>query len=198
MPEICESTMPIVTSFSKQERTYTGTELRPHFLLTEMGIKGSAIVAFIGGCWVKTDSMVDWEDRMEGDYIQAKWMVHLIGEFFNMPLMQGVVMQRLIMALLAETLNENGSNKVERRGDDLFIGSRKLSVSIITASPVSCLLHVGINIDPSGAPVPAIVLQEMGIVPEKWIPQALERIAREWDEMDWACTKVRPVLSSHL
>jgi uncharacterized protein len=190
--------MPITTEFSKKERTYTGTELRPHFLLTEMGIKGSAIGAFIGGCWVKTDSMVDWEDRMEGDYIQAKWMVHFIGEFFNMPLTQGVVMQRLIMALLAESLNEQTNNRVIRRGDDLFVEDRKLSVSIITASPVSCLLHVGINIDPTGAPVPAIGLQEMGIVPEQWIPKALERIAREWDEMDWACTKVRPVLSSHM
>jgi hypothetical protein len=190
--------MPIITAFSKKERTYTGAELRPHFLLTELGLKGSAIGAFVGGCWVKTDSMVDWEDRMEGDYIQAKWMVHFIGEFFNMPLTQGVVMQRLIMALLAESLNEQANSKVQRRGDDLFIGDRKLSVSIMTASPVSCLLHVGINIDPTGAPVSAIGLKELGVIPEQWISNSLDRIAREWDEMDWACTKVRPVLSSQL
>ncbi len=199
MPEIEESArMPITTLFSKKERTYTGVELRPHFLLTELGVRGTGLAAFIGGCWVKTDSMVDWEDRMTGDYIQAKWMVHFIGEFFNMQLGHGVVMQRLLMAMMAETLNERLSGKkIIRQGDDLFYEGRKLSVSIMTASPVSSLLHVGINIDPEGAPVSAVGLKELNISPDEWVPSILDRISKEWDEIEWACTKVRPVLSSH-
>jgi hypothetical protein len=187
------------TQFSKVERPYTGPELRPHFLLTEMGLRGSSIGAFIGPCSVKTEHLVDWEDRLAQDRIEARWMVHFIGEFFGMGLREGVFVQRLFMATLGELVNEHllkagrAGDLVRREGDDLFAGNRKLSVSIVTASPVSLLLHAGINIDPEGAPVPAIGLQELGVRPEEWVPEALTRFAREWESVDWATSKVRPV-----
>jgi hypothetical protein len=131
-------------------------------------------------------------------------MVHFIGEFFGMGLREGVFLQRLFMSTLGELVNETlishgkAGDLVRRDGDDLFVGqgtaARKLSVSIVTASPVSLLLHTGINIDPSGAPVPAIGLQELGVLPEQWVPRALERFKAEWESVDWACSKVRPVV----
>lgn len=191
------------TLFSKAERAYTGVELRPHFLLTELGLKGNAIGAFIGPCRVATEHLVDWEDRLAQDRIEARWMVHFIGEFFGaVSLREGVLIQRLFMSILCDEINarllRSGAGELCRRdGDDLFVkgpeGDRKLSVSIVTASAVSQLLHIGINIDPAGAPVPAIGLTELGIPPDEWVPAVLARFASEWEGIEWACVKVRPV-----
>ena len=188
-------------------------------MLTELGLKGSGIASFIGPCAVKTEHLVDWEDRLAKDRIEAKQMVHFIGEFFGMGLREGVLLQRLFMAAMGDSIREQLdarnrakakkqkpaakkdpllSLQLERSGDDLFIGSggagRKLSVSIVTASPVSVLLHAGINIDPQGAPVPAVGLKELGIDAVAWAPEFLERFSAEWDSIQWACAKVRPVL----
>ena len=70
----------------------------------------------------------------------------------------------------------------------------KLSVSIVTATPVSVLMHVGINIDPAGAPVPAIGLAELGLDSAGIVNSFSERFLKEWNDMKWACTKVRPMV----
>lgn len=189
----------IATGFYPEPLPYTGPELRPHFLLTKLGLKGPALGAFIGPCQVKTEHLVDWEDRLANDHIQARLMVHFLGEFFGHGLREGVVLQRLLMAIMAESLNErprSGSRElVDRRGDDLFYRDRKLSVSIVTASPVSLLLHAGINIDPEGAPVPAVGLPELGVTePAEWAKEVLARFRAEYESMEWACAKVRPVV----
>ena len=189
--------------FSGEERPYTGVELRPHFLLEKLGLRGSGIGVFQGPCQVQTDHLVDWEDRLAHDRIEARRMLHFIGEFFGMSLNEGVLTQRFLMATIADVLNENRGRsgekfRVHRRGDDLFADERKLSVSIVTASPVSILLHTGLNIDPSGAPVPAIGLSEMGLTnvdsAEDFVGRLEARFLEEWNDMKWACTKVRPVV----
>ncbi|NDD93426.1 DUF366 family protein [bacterium] len=181
-------------------RAYTGVELRPHFLLTELGLRGSALGAFIGACDVKTEHLVDWEDRLAQDKILAGEMVHFIGEFFGATLREGVLRQRLFMATCAQILSEQmpeaqrQRSPISRDGDDLFWEGRKISVSIVTASPVSQLLHVGINVDPQGAPVPAVGLRELGVDAQWFAKSALERFASEWESIEWACAKVRPVV----
>jgi hypothetical protein len=186
-----------------QPRAYTGVELRPHYLLTELGLPGSAVGAFIGPCRVETEHLVDWEDRLAHDRIEAREMVHFLGEFFGASLREGVLRQRLFMATLGQSLNERlraagRPERLLRSGDDLFVpgagGDRKLSVSIVTASPVSQLLHVGINVDPAGAPVPAIGLAELGIEPRAWAAEVLEAFRTEYEGVEWACAKVRPVV----
>lgn len=184
----------LTTHFSKIEKPYTGQELRPHFLLTEFGLKGAALAAFIGPCHVQTEHLVDWEDRLAHDRIEAKSMIHFIGEFFGYQLREGVLIQRFLMAQMGEILNSFNQGRFTRVGDDLFCQEKKLSVSIVTASPVSILLHSGINLDPAGAPVPAIGLEKIGIEAERFIPTVLATFAREWTEMEWACAKVRPVI----
>jgi hypothetical protein len=201
----------IATRLLDSNRAYTGVELRPHFLLAELGLRGSALGAFIGPCRVETEHLVDWEDRLANDRIEAAMMLHFIGEFFGASLTEGVLRQRLFIAQLAQALQgalvHSGRDRelrVERSGDDLFLratreeGSqdepRKLSVSIVTASPVSQLLHVGINIDPAGAPVAAIGLLELGIEPRAFAHHALAAFAEEWGSVEWACAKVRPVV----
>ncbi len=191
----------IQTLFSEKERSYLGPELRPHFILSEFGVRGSAVVAFQGPCRVETDHLVDWEDRLEGDRIESRLMIHFLGEFFGITLREGVLLQRLLMAQMAERLGlhlrtqaDESRRQVVRSGNDLYWAERKLSVSIVTASPVSVLLHAGVNVDPTGAPVAAVGLNDLGVGASDFARGILESFSREMTGVDWACAKVRPVV----
>lgn len=190
--------------FDSEERPYTGKELRPHFLLSQFKKEGDSIVAFVGACHVETDHLVDWEDRLENETIVAKKMIHFLGEFFGENLKATILLQRLIISevesLLAQQFEVEPA-RMNRIGNDLYIDKRKLNVSIVTASPLSTLMHIGINLDASGAPVPAIGLLDLaGIGPqmgpgvERFISLLFERIKTQWEGVRWACVKVRPVV----
>ena len=185
----------IETLISKEKLDYTGPELRPHFILSHFKIEGSVLVCFRGACEVKTDHLVDWEDRLQNDFIRAKEMVHFLGEFFGITLKEGIWIQRLIVSEFESELLRKGVSVI-RDGDDLFVQGRKLSVSIVTASPVSVLLHLGLNIDSEGAPVLAIglkeILDESGI--DQLIGEVVRRFKNEFSSVSRAAVKVRPVI----
>jgi hypothetical protein len=215
--------MRITTKMMDELLPYRGPELRPHFLLETWRLSGSAVAGFLGPCEVATGDLVDWEDRLAGDFIRSKLMLHFLGEFFGSSLEEGVLYQRIFMSIAAQEIALLTGERIVRSGDDLFWmdpGSmpkgekteewaaregRKLSVSIVTASPVSRLLHVGINIDATGAPVRAAGLMDLGIVPRGQGAQDLlpardlgARILRAFSDeiegVEWACAKVRPVV----
>lgn len=80
---------------------------------------------------------------------------------------------------------------ITRSGDDLFVEGRKLSVSIATKSLTSVLIHVGLNIDPSGAPVDAIGLDFLKISDIKGFAQnVMLKYSQEMDDIILASTKV--------
>lgn len=183
--------MKLSTLIIEQKKNYTGPELKPHYLLTEYGLKGSALAVWQGPCEVTTDHLVDWEDRLARDFIRSKEMIHFLGEFFGWGLRETVILQRYLVSMIAQELQEFGC---VQKGDDLYIRDRKLSVSIVTASPVSQLLHLGINIDPEGAPVAAIGLKELGVNALSLTRKVVERFSSEFESLEWACAKVRPVM----
>jgi hypothetical protein len=187
--------MNITTHESKEQLTYFGPELRPHFILSKFNIEDSALVVFRGPCEVKTDHLVDWEDRLANDFIRAKEMVHFLGEFFGITLKEGIWIQRLIVSEIGNELLRLKLN-VLREGDDLFIDEKKLSVSIVTVSPVSVLLHLGLNIDSTGAPVKATGLQDYlsKTQIDTLISSVLSRFQTEYQSVHRASVKVRPVL----
>lgn len=175
--------------------TYTGRELRPHWGLEQTKVYGSLVTAFIGPCEVPTEHLVDMEDRLAVDMIRAGSMLHFIGELFGSSLESGVLYQRLFMVWAERLLKEAGLHAT-RSGDDLFVGDRKLSVSIATVSPVSVLVHWALNIDPTGAPVKAIGLNELGWKnPEvlAFAKKLLTHYIGELEEIRLAQCKVRPV-----
>jgi len=197
--------MRITTKRIEARTPYTGPELRPHFLLEKWKIPGSAVAAFVGPCEVKTEHLVDWEDRLANDFIRSKLMVHFLGEFFGISLVEGVLYQRLFMAIAGQEIARATGKTITRSGDDLFWNDgkedRKLSVSIVTASPVSRLLHAGINLDATGAPVKAAGLFDLGIGSTEdlapvnaLVERILSAFREEAEGIEWACAKVRPVV----
>ncbi|WP_018084992.1 DUF366 family protein [Desulfurispora thermophila] len=140
---------------------YTGHQLCSLWAYKNFGLLGDSIVAFRGPCSIDWDEMVDVEDVLDRSPIYGPDMLHFIVEHFSIDLDQMICRQRLFMALIGEQLTRDG-HRVERQGDDLYISGRKLSISIATASPVSVLMHVGLNLVSEGTPVPAVGLWELG------------------------------------
>jgi len=173
---------------------YTGHQLRSHWILDTFGLQGDALVAFTGPCHVALSEMVDLADVAAGEAIEAAQMLHLIAEHFDHDLRRAVLRQRLLICIIAERLAAGERvPDLRRDGDDLYAGERKLSVSVATLSPVSALIHVGLNIDPAGAPVPAVGLGEWGIDSDWLAREVLEDYAAEMADVESAACKVRGV-----
>lgn len=186
---------------------YDGRQLRSHFTYSTLGLLGDSIVAFRGACDVSIDALVDLEDRREGGVIVSRSMLHFLAEHFDGGLDRTVLRQRLLISIAADVIEARLGARPLRRGDDLFRDDRKLSVSIATASPVSTLIHLGLNLDPTGAPVPAIGLYEMGLdgridgsaadgescAEQELAVDILQRYTAEMEGVDRARRKVRGV-----
>lgn len=182
------------TQLIDKEIKYEGWQLAPHWIYKNFKMQGDAIVAFIGECEVKLTEMVDIEDVINNEPIYSKSMLSFISEQFNIGLVEGVFRQRLLICIIKEALEKRGF-KIFRSGDDLFFDGKKLTVSIATKSVNSILIHTGINIDSTGAPVKASGLtSELKITDIKELAQEiLKNYSEEIDDIVLASTKVRGV-----
>lgn len=181
------------THWTDESITYDGSQLRPHWILERFGIADDAIVAFLGPCDVDFGHMIDVEDRLASSRIASKYMLHFIIEHFDSGLDVAVLRQRLLMARMAQCLNRRmGALVVRRDGSDLYDGDRKLTVSIATASPVSMLIHAGINVISEGTPVPTRGLADYDIDPREFGQEMLLAYAGEIASARHARCKARP------
>ncbi len=183
------------TKYINKEIKYIGSQLAPHWIYKNFKIQGDAIVAFKGKCKVDLNEMVDIEDVINNEPIYSKLMLSFISEQFGVGLTEGVLRQRLLMSIIKELLEERGIFVI-RKGDDLMIDGKKLSVSIATKSITSVLIHTGLNILSEGAPVKASGLtSELGIEDiENFAKEVMKRYAAEIDDIKSAATKVRGVI----
>jgi hypothetical protein len=171
---------------------YTGRELRSGWVRERTGYDDDAGVGFVGPCGVANEDLVDLDDAREGEFIEAASMAHVILEHAGSDLETAVLRQRLLVVLLCELLTKRGF-AVERSGDDVFFGGRKLTVSIAAPGPLSTLIHLGVNVDPAGAPVPAVGLAEMNVAPLDLLAELLEAYRAEMASVRHATRKVREV-----
>lgn len=183
--------MTLATTFLDQNLDYDGSQLHSLFAYRTAGVAGDSIVAFRGACAVTVDSMVDVEDLRNGETIQARSMLHFIAEHFEATLTPMVLRQRLFARMVGAELQASGVAGVSVVGDDVFVGARKASISIATVSPVSGLFHFAINIDPAGAPVPAIGLRELGLDERRFAERMLAAYRDEMADVAHAAAKVR-------
>ncbi len=182
----------ITTKFLTEEFAYKGPELRSLFLY-ENGLKGDGVLSWIGPCDVKTDDLVDAEDRVTEDFIKSKKMVHFLCEFFHKDIFFGICIQRLMAEMVIDILEGLAEVTCKRQGDDIYVEGKKLNVSIATVSPLSSLIHFGVNIDAEGAPVAAIGLKDLNIDPVVFINAVLEKLESELEDIYQASVKVQSV-----
>lgn len=170
---------------------YSGVELRSGWVAAQTGLSGDSAAGFVGPCHVKNEHLVDLDDARAGFFIQAASMAHVIVEH-ACALEVAVLRQRLLIAILGESLSAR-EKRMRRDGDDLYYDGRKLTVSIAAPSLATSLIHLGINVDPAGAPVPAVGLAEMRIDARELLTELLTRYRRELETVAHATTKVRTV-----
>lgn len=188
-----------------QKLKYDGTQLSSLFAYRNFSVQGDSILGFRGECEVLLEEMVDLADVKEKAFIYSTDMIHFIVEFFVLDLEKAVLYQRTLTAIVKETLetllasnevNESASGKlipIVRKGDDLYIDKKKLSVSIATLSPVSSMIHFGINVSSDKTPVPTLGLQDLGIEANSFAIEVLDRFATEVESIYMAKCKVRGV-----
>jgi len=210
--------------FSDRRIDYDGSQLRSGWLAGQFGLAPDAegaVAAFLGGCDVKPEFVVDLEEVASGEPIRAALMLHFIAEFPERDLEKAVLRQRLLAATVRDQLaaRVTGASTavvvpnaqcpmpkarsapssavrapvIVRLGDDLYDGEFKLSVSIATLSPVSALVHFAINVDPAGAPVPARGLLHYGVDPRELAEAVLNTYSAETSGVRRTVGKVRPV-----
>lgn len=128
---------------------YTGAELRSHFVYQKSGKFGDCVLVFVGEMNVSPRGhMVDLHDVTTNDGIYSPLAVQFIIEHFNISLEVAVLRQRLFMLCATRAISSLSKLPIFLEGDDILCDSGKLSVSIATTSPVSCLIHAGINVVP--------------------------------------------------
>ncbi|MBI1909551.1 MAG: DUF366 family protein [Deltaproteobacteria bacterium] len=180
--------------FLEQRIDYNGSQLKSHWIFQNSGILGNAAVAFIGHCAVDPEHMVDLVDLKEGKKIASDEMLHFLVELFDTTLDQTIVLQRLLVSLAQqEILFRLQKPVVVRAGNDLYEGDAKLSVSIATSSPVSTLIHYGLNISSANTPVKTKGLNDYQIDPVPFAKTLLETFRHEVESLKEARAKVKPV-----
>jgi len=183
--------------------TYDGTQLRSLYAYSEHEVQGDSILAFRGPCRVGVEDLVDMEDRKSGSEITSDEMAHFIVELFDDDLDRAVIIQRLFLCVVKDAIEELKPELfISRRGDDLYIEveaeegedeNRKLTVSVATASPVSTLIHLGINVSSENTPVPTLGLDDLDVPVDDFILKVLQGFINEMKGIEQARCKVRGV-----
>ena len=181
---------------------FDGSQVSPLWAYENLDVQGDSIISFRGPCSLEPDSMVDAEDRKRKSTISSTDMLHFIVEYFDCRLTEIVLIQRLlvqvVMDLLRELIYEEA--EVERERDNIYgyppdsDQRGKLSVSAATVSPVSGLIHLGLNIATEPAPVRTIGLEELGVEDiDEFAVEVAKRFIEEVKSIKRDASKMRPV-----
>ena len=181
------------TLFVKEKIKYTGKELRSHFAYDRFNIQGDSLLAFCGECEVTVSDLVDIADVKDNAPIYSENMLHFIAEFFYGDLEMAILKQRLLMAIIKDEIASLSGALLIRQGDDIYEENAKLSVSIATSSPVSFMIHAGVNISSKNTPVKTKGLLDYGIDEEVFAESILDSFSKEILGVRSARCKVRGV-----
>ena len=161
---------------------YTGQQLRSHYIFETFGLEGDAIVSFVGACAVE-EHMVDLSDKVKKEFIKSEKMLHFLIEHFDSDLEKAILKKRLFVSMILEEIRKDTveihRNTLQRKENGIYSGKKKLSVAVSTASPVSTLIHVGLNISSKNTPVETIGLEDLGIEPKKLALDVIELYCKE-------------------
>ena len=182
---------------------YDGSQLSPLWAYISFDVQGDSIVSFRGPCNIAAEFMVDIEDRRKNLEISSPDMLHFIVEYFGVDIDRIVLVQRLLISTAVGLLRESVYEEAEvvREFDNIYAfapeedARGKLSVSVATVSPVSGLIHLGLNITGEGTPVKAAGLEEIGVEDiDKFAVELARRFIEEIKNTKMDASKVRPVI----
>lgn len=183
-----------VSTPSKTLKKYDGSQLRPLFSYEHFGLKGDAMLSWVAPTDVTLTHMVDYEDKIEESKICGDKMLHFIIEFFPANLSTGVMAQRLLASTIKDLISTKvPTAKLSRKGDDIYVGQGKLSISIASVSAVSTLIHFAVNITNKGTPVKTASLEDLKIKPDIFAKEVLKSFSSEFEDIIWATQKVKPL-----
>jgi Uncharacterized conserved protein len=179
----------------KEKLDYDGSQLQSLFTYKKYGLMGDSVLVFRGKCSVRQAEMVDMEDLRAQEWIWSEDMLHFIIEHFELDLEKTIIRQRLLISIIKEELETLGVKSLHRSGDDLYEAQKKLSVSISTLSPVSTLIHCGLNISSVNTPVPTVSLADLGLYDMLVFGEKVAfHYCREMESISLARCKVRGVI----
>ncbi len=202
-----ETTMK--TQWLNEHFKYDGSQLHSLFAYSHYGLLGDSLVGWRGACSVDFENMVDIEDVRKKAKIESQDMIHLIIEIFNKPLFVAIAYQRIIVGLIQDVIFQSFFDQLEhnktlstddcvrfydqlkRKGDDLYFKDKKINVSIATSSPISSLIHVGVNVSHQGTPVPTMGLNDFNIDPYLFFQKISQAFIAEYESMQKASCKVK-------
>lgn len=174
-------------------KDYDGLQLCTAFVDAHARSPGDAMVLFEGAADVCVENLVDLEDAETNRPIGSLRMAHAIVEHRDMDLRTGVLAQRMLGRLAADWIARRSGVAVIVRGDDLFVGEGKLSVSIATTSPRGVLIHFAVNVLTEGTPVKTAGLRDLRLPARDFLRALGKAYADEVQSIDHAIRKVRPV-----
>lgn len=150
--------MKVINTIGK----YDGSQITPNWAHKKFSLNKNedSIVVMLGSMDVAKEEMVDLEDLRNDEEIKGDDLVHFIVEHYDSNNIEiAYLRQRLFTCIVCEALSENEENeenkiniKIKRKGDDLFFGSKKLSVSVATSGENSIKFHFGVNVTSKGTP----------------------------------------------
>lgn len=182
---------PMLKKIISKEMKYTGKELQSHFAYNNFGLHGDSIVAFLGECDISRDNMVDLEDVRNKSKIYSRKMLHFIIEHFDCNLENIILKQRIFASIVKDEISKVIKKNLIRMGDDIYDGNKKLSISIATVSPVSGMIHFGINVISKGTPVSAVGLTDYKINPKNFAGVIICKYIEEIESINKVKCKVK-------
>jgi len=148
----------IIGIILKDKLDYTGEEIEPLWAFKLFGVQKDSIIGFCGGIEVSIRNMKDLKDiKEENKYgnilIKSDYAINFIVEHFDNPDLKLIYhRQRILIFIVKNILEELSGEKLIKKGDDLYYGKNKLSVSIASRGASSSKIHLGINITKEGTP----------------------------------------------
>lgn len=200
------------TKFIDQELKYDGSQLKSLYAFLEYGVQGDSIVSWVGPCDIPTDKIIDGQDLLEASIIKSDEMLHFVVEIFDAKLIQMVLLQRLFCEIVKAKVSNFSKGKINlvRDGDDLYFlmnkensakpvkdEDLKLNISIATVSPVSGLMHFGINVSSENTPIKTYSINDIQAEVsnkekiQNWATHLMDLLASEFNDSIAATQKVK-------
>ncbi len=140
---------------------YDGSHIKPFWAKENFGISEDNIVVMTGNMDVKFENMIDMDDLRDQKAIRTDKAIHFLIEHYDSKDIRLAYYRQRIFCIAVEEILRKYNIDAERKGSDLYVEGKKLSVSIATTGETQ-KIHFGINLTTKGTPndVKTIALED--------------------------------------